>query len=154
MFRVWFNCIMKPHYFVATNVLIEREGKILLSLRQNTGWADGQMTIPGGHTEEGETVITAVIREAKEELGLNLEPSDLTYLCTENKLTQRPYVSIIFIARTDENPENTEPEKCKELVWVDPNNLPENVAPNFKQIIEKAYLGTEKYLEFFPSNNS
>ncbi len=71
------------NYFVATNVLIEKDGKILLSLRQNTGWADNMMTIPGGHTEEGETVVQAAIREAKEELGLDLFPEDLTYLCTE-----------------------------------------------------------------------
>lgn len=141
---------MKPHYYVATNVLIEKDGKILLSLRQNTGWADGQMTIPGGHTEDGESVIAAAIREAKEELGLNLKASDLTYLCTENKFTQRSYLSVIFIAKTDQTPTNTESDKCKELVWADPKNLPENVTPNFKQIIEKAYLGNEKYLEFFP----
>jgi len=141
---------MKPHYYVATNVLIEKDGKILLSLRQNTGWADGQMTIPGGHTEDSESVITAAIREAKEELGINLKASDLTYLCTENKSTQRSYLSVVFIAKTDQTPTNTEPDKCKELVWAEPNDLPENVTPNFKQIIEKAYLGNEKYLEFFP----
>jgi 8-oxo-dGTP pyrophosphatase MutT (NUDIX family) len=135
------------HYFVATNVLLEKEGKILLSLRQNTGWADGQMTIPGGHTEPGETVIQAALREAKEELGLDLDPADLTYLCTENKLTNRPYLSVIFIAKTDQTPQNTEPEKCKELVWVDAQNLPENVTENFKAIIRNAYLGTQKYLE-------
>lgn len=136
------------HYFVATNVLLEKDGKILLSLRQNTGWADDQMTIPGGHTEPGETVTQAAIREAKEELGLDLKPEDLTYLCTENKITQRPYVSVIFTVKTDQTPENTEPEKCKELVWADPNNLPENVTENFKQIIQKAYLGKEQYLEY------
>ena len=142
---------LTPHYFVATNVLLEKDGKILLSLRQNTGWADNQMTIPGGHTEAGETVTQAAIREAKEELGLNLKPEDLTFLCTENKMTQRPYVSVIFIAKTDQKPENTEPEKCQKLVWVDPHNLPQNVTENFRQIIEKAYLKNGPYLEFIPS---
>lgn len=136
------------HYFVATNVILEKDGKILLSLRQNTGWADGQMTIPGGHTEPGETVFQAAIREAKEELGLELKASDLNYLCTENKITNRPYVSVIFTVKTNQKPKNTEPEKCKELVWANPNNLPDNVTDNFKQIIQKAYLGKEAYIEF------
>lgn len=139
---------MEPHYFVATNVLLEKDGKILLSLRQNTGWADGQLTIPGGHLEKGESIVTAAIREANEELGLDLKPEDLTYLCTENKSTNRVYVSVIFTVTTAQTPENKEPEKCKELLWVDPDNLPENVAPNFKQIIEKAYRGNQQYLEF------
>lgn len=136
------------HYFVATNVLLEKDGKILLSLRQNTGWADDQMTIPGGHTEPGETVVQAAIREAKEELGLELKASDLNYLCTENKITNRPYVSVIFTVQTSQEPKNTEPEKCKELVWADPNNLPDNVTDNFKKIIQKTYLGNQKYLEY------
>lgn len=139
-----------PHYFVATNILLEKDGKILLSLRQNTGWADDQMTIPGGHTEPGESVTEAAIREAKEELGLKLSPQDLTYFCTENKSTQRTYLSVMFIVKTDQIPTNTEPEKCKELIWVDPHNLPANVAANFVQVIEKGYLGGEHYLEHFP----
>ena len=137
-----------PHYFVATNVLLEKNGKILLSLRQNTGWADGMMTIPGGHLERDETVVQAALREAKEELGLSLTPENLTYLCTENKSTNRPYLSVIFVVKTDQTPENTEPEKCKEPVWADPYDLPDTVTDNFKQIIQKAYLGNEQYLEF------
>lgn len=137
------------HYLVATNILLEKDGKILLSLRQNTGWADGLMTIPGGHTEPGESVTEAAIREAKEELGLKLNPQDLTYFCTENKSTQHTYLSVMFIVKTDQIPKNTEPEKCKELVWVDPHNLPANVAANFVQVIEKGYLGDERYIEHF-----
>lgn len=138
-----------PHYLVATNVLIERSGKLLLSRRQNKGWGDGLLCIPGGHVEPDETVTRAALREAQEELGLNLQPEDLTYLCTEVKnVSGKFYISAEFIVKTDQEPVNNEPNQCSELVWVDPNNLPDDVIPNFRNIIEKAYLKGEKYVEF------
>lgn len=138
-----------PHYLVATNVLIERDGKVLLSRRQNKGWGDGLLCIPGGHVEPDETVLQAAIREAKEELGLHLSKDDLAYLCTEVKNNSgKFYISIEFIAKTDQEPQNNEPHECSELVWVDPKNLPDDVIPNFKNIIEKGYLAQEKYIEF------
>lgn len=138
-----------PHYLVATNVVIEKNGRILLSRRQNKGWGDGLLCIPGGHVEPDETLTEAAIREAKEELGLDLKLEDLTYLCTEVKNGGgKFYISIEFLARTTQEAKNAEPNECSELVWVDPNNLPDDVIPNFKNIIEKGYLGKEKYIEF------
>lgn len=138
-----------PHYLVATNVIVEKDGKILLSRRQNKGWGDGLLCIPGGHVDSGETFTQAAIREAKEELGLDLQTEDLTFLCTEVKNGGgKYYISVEFIASTAQEPTNTEPNECAELVWVDPHDLPEDVIPNFRNIIEKAYIGQEKYLEF------
>ena len=140
---------MQPHYYVGTNILLEKDGKILMSRRQNTGWADGQLIIPGGHVEPGEFPSHAAIREAKEELALELEPTDLVYLCTETKRSDdRLYISVMYRVKTDQKPTNAEPEKCKELVWIDPKNLPDDVAPSFKNVIEKAYLGKQTNVEF------
>lgn len=36
-----------------------------------------QYALPGGRIDEGETVVDAVLREAREEIGLQLSPSDL-----------------------------------------------------------------------------
>lgn len=139
-----------PHYLVATNVIIEKNGKILLSRRQNKGWGDGLLCLPGGHVEPDESVTQAAIREAAEELGITLQPEDLTYVCTEVKnVSGKFYISVEFVAQTNQEPKNNEPHECAELVWVDPNNLPSDVIPNFRNIIEKGYLGSEKYIEFF-----
>ncbi|MFO0970987.1 MAG: NUDIX domain-containing protein [Candidatus Saccharimonadales bacterium] len=62
-----------PHYLAATNVLLVREGKVLLSRRQNKGWGDGMLCIPGGHVEPGETPAQAAVRELKEELGMRID---------------------------------------------------------------------------------
>lgn len=138
-----------PHYLTATNVLIEKDSKVLLSRRQNKGWGDGLLCIPGGHVEPDETFTQAAIREVKEELGIDISENELEYLCTEMKnVSGKPYVSIEFVLRTDTKPKNCEPYECAELVWVDPYHLPEDVIPNFRNIIEKAYVGKEKYIEF------
>ena len=53
-------------------VIIENDtGEILLArdIKWNNKW-----TLPGGHIEAGETIEEALIREVKEELGINVEP--------------------------------------------------------------------------------
>ena len=51
--------------------------EVLLALRKNTGYNDGKYELPGGHVEEGEDLIDAMIREAKEELNINLKRENL-----------------------------------------------------------------------------
>ena len=140
---------MEPHYHVAINIIVEREGKILLSRRANTGWNDGKLCIPGGHVETGETPREAAVREAREEIGLDILTDGLKFLCTEVRLSkERSYISCIYTLQTDQEPKNMELDKCSELIWVDPNIPNEDLIENFAQIIEKAYLGGEKYLEY------
>ena len=52
--------------------------EVLLALRKNTGYNDGKYELPGGHVEEGEDLIDAMIREAKEELNINLKRKNLS----------------------------------------------------------------------------
>ncbi len=51
--------------------LIHKDGKYLLQDRINEDWKG--FTLPGGHVEEGESIVDAVIREMKEETGLTIE---------------------------------------------------------------------------------
>jgi ADP-ribose pyrophosphatase YjhB (NUDIX family) len=61
-----------------TGVLIE-DDRILL-LNQDT---DGPRTwsLPGGKVEDGETLADALMREMREETGLEVRPGRLLYLC-------------------------------------------------------------------------
>ena len=94
----------KAHYFTAVNVLILQNGKVLLSRRQNKGWGDGLLCIPGGHIQPGELPKVAAIREIKEELGIIVYPDDLKFYCVEEKQlsgSERTYLSVEFILETD-----------------------------------------------------
>jgi len=50
-------------------------------------------TIPGGAKEEGETIKEATIREVKEELGIDIELTNIVYMFDANDQTQYFYVA-------------------------------------------------------------
>lgn len=139
----------QPHFLAATNVLLEKAGKVLLSRRQNKGWGDGMLCIPGGHVEVGETPKQAALRELKEELGITASAEDLTFLCVEARISsERSYLSCIYTLRTEQTPMNNEPDECSELIWVDPTQPTDDIIENFKLIITDAYVGGKRYLEY------
>ena len=61
-----------------TGVVIE-DDRILL-LNQDTG-AGRSWSLPGGKVEDGETLAGALVREMREETGLDVEPGRLLYVC-------------------------------------------------------------------------
>ena len=66
------------HSVVDVYALLQRDdGKVLLLERVNAGYADGQRCPPSGYLEVGETVADGAIREAKKEVGVVIDPSDL-----------------------------------------------------------------------------
>jgi 8-oxo-dGTP diphosphatase len=139
----------KSLVLVGTNVLCVRGGKVLLLRRANTGWQDGKLCIPGGHAFERETPLMAGVREIAEELGLNIVPERLEFVCIAARNSQpKEFASYEFAVELADNeqPVNTEPDKCSELVWADPHELPDDVIKDFRDIITKSYLGGQKYI--------
>jgi 8-oxo-dGTP pyrophosphatase MutT (NUDIX family) len=61
----------------AAHVIFERDGKICMLRRVNTGWMDGKYGFPAGHKETGESFLECAIREAKEEVGVDVQEKNL-----------------------------------------------------------------------------
>jgi 8-oxo-dGTP diphosphatase len=134
----------------SANVLLVRNGKVLLSRRQNKGWGDGLLCIPGGHVEKGESPTMAALRELQEECGLNLAANRLNFFCVaQRKSKDHEYVAYEFTVSLNdsEEPVNTEPNECSELLWADPRNLPADIIDDFRSIIEQGYLNKHPFLE-------
>ena len=112
--------------------------KILLSRRKNTGYQDGKLDIAGGgHVDEGETAQSAVIRECKEELGIEVKIEDLTFVHLSHRFSNRTYYDIYFVVNKYNGvPKIMEPEKCSELNWYDMDNLPSDIIECRKIVIE------------------
>ena len=64
---------------VTVHLLFFREDQILLLRRFNTGYRDGQYSVPAGHLDGNETVRAAAVREAEEETGVQIEASDILF---------------------------------------------------------------------------
>lgn len=64
--------IMPTHIVTAAGVVENDKGELLLVKTHNSGWV-----FPGGQVEVGENLIEAVIREIKEESGINVEVKKL-----------------------------------------------------------------------------
>lgn len=129
--------------------LIPRDGdKVLLSLRQNTGWKDGWYSLVAGHVEANEAAEQAMIREAREEAGIDVALVDLKHVYTMHRVADDAtdeYVDVFFECHHWSGElRNTEPDKCGELRWVEVGDLPENTLDYIKHVLTK-YPSGETY---------
>jgi len=67
----------KPVVLVAAVVLIDADGRVLLAQRPPGKHLAGLWEFPGGKVQPGETPEAALIRELREELGIDTEASCL-----------------------------------------------------------------------------
>ena len=125
-----------------------RANEILLSRRFNTGYRDGEYSVPAGHLDGGESVIEAGCREALEEVGVGLQPGDLVFTGVMHRIEDEERVDFFFAVRAwPTEPYNSEPEKCDDLRWFDIEALPENTVPYVRQAIQN-HLHDKRFDEF------
>ena len=124
----------------AVYLFLEKEGRFLIARRYNTGYQDGNYQVPAGHVDMGELPSEALIREAKEEIGIDLLPDDfklvhVSYRPKHDNTDNR--VDFFFRAsRWSGEIKNMEPNKCDELKWVSVDALPENMTPHVREAFE------------------
>jgi ADP-ribose pyrophosphatase YjhB (NUDIX family) len=113
---------------VSVFLILKKENQILLLKRSNTGWMDGYFSIPAGALDGDETLSDAIIREAKEEVSVDVLKNDLTLVHTIHCfINGEEWLGQFFLAeKWGGNIKVNEPDKHSEVKWVDVNNLPEN----------------------------
>jgi 8-oxo-dGTP diphosphatase len=131
-----------------THLLLLRDESVLLLRRQNTGYCDGQYSVPAGHIDGNETARMATAREAFEEAGIVIAPSDLRLCHIIHRNADDERISFFFTTdRWVGEPRNMEPHKCDDLSWFPGDALPDNTIPYIKHAIEQARAGSV-YSEF------
>lgn len=125
---------VKAIFKSAVHMIIMNGDKLLVQKRKSSKLWPGYYALPAGHIDEGENQYDALIREAKEELGIILDPTKIinsyvvlrrNYFEIDGKQLE-PYVDYYFEFNEYESiPKIMETDKCDELIWADINNLPE-----------------------------
>jgi 8-oxo-dGTP diphosphatase len=130
-------------------VLLARDEKFCFLQRTRTGWKDGFYSVPAGALEPGETLINAAIREAREEVGVILQPDQLRLVHTMHCRTQgNEWLGHFFTAKTWTGEANLlEPEKHSNLTWAFVSQPPNPLLSYVKQALE-AIMRNQRYSEF------
>ena len=137
---------MEKEEFLSSVYLIIRnkEDKILLQRRRGTKLWPGFLALPAGHIDKGENAYEALVREAKEELGIDISIEDITNTFVVNRKNKSlpPYFDIYFeISKYLGEIQIKEPEKCSEIVWVSIDELPDDMIDFEKEALNNNIKG-------------
>ncbi|MCW2818586.1 MAG: hypothetical protein JWR42_1373 [Marmoricola sp.] len=140
----------------AAYVVLVRAEQVLLQRRRATGYMDDLWACAAaGHVEAGESVLTAAVREAREELGVELDEADLEPITSlhrtgANGRAVDERVDWFFACRTwSGDPALQEPDKAEALRWWPLDALPEDTVPHERHVITRWHAGSLAVVETY-----
>ncbi|HKA33900.1 MAG TPA: NUDIX hydrolase [Candidatus Binatia bacterium] len=113
------------------DILIEVDGGVILIERKNPphGWA-----IPGGFVDYGESLESAAVREAKEEVSLDVKLVEQLHSYSDPKRDPRGHtISTVFIAKANGTPKGADDAKSAAIFRE--ANLPSPLVFDHAQIL-------------------
>ena len=112
----------KPLLLVSAAALIDVDGRVLLAQRPEGKAMAGLWEFPGGKLLEGESPEAALIRELKEELGIDTRRSCLAAIaCASHAYADFHLLMPLFACRTWRG--EPTPHEGQQLAWVRPARL-------------------------------
>jgi len=117
------------------SAIIVQQKRVLLGLRKNTSVYSGCWSLPVGHVEAGETDDQAILRELKEELGIEATRFKAIDRLQDKagKIDHRVYL----LQAWQNKIENKEPLLCERLAFFSLDQLAENTTPISLTILER-----------------
>jgi 8-oxo-dGTP diphosphatase len=98
-------------------VLVEREGKVLLCRRSADSFQPGKWCLPGGFLEYEEDFLSAGIREAKEETGLDVRIEAILSVVS-NFLSPRLHTLVVVLLGRVFGGDERPGDDATQLAWV------------------------------------
>ena len=147
------------HRAIVVFIVSPNGQKVLLQKRSKNKklWPDMWDVAVGGHVDAGEFGYQAGLREAKEELGIELTPQDLIYIGSatseniEGDIINRHF-NDYFVTHLDLDPAKItlQPEEVQEVKWISLNEF-ENFLTNDSGSITDKPICWDYYLRYLKS---
>jgi 8-oxo-dGTP diphosphatase len=110
----------KTQKCILTNIcLVYKDNQILVLDRKKKDWPG--LTFPGGHVEKDEDFVSSVIREVKEETGLEIKKPILCGI--EEFKTEQEDRYLMFYYKTNNFSGKIKSSKEGEVFWINRNDL-------------------------------
>ncbi|MFA7315627.1 MAG: NUDIX domain-containing protein [Candidatus Paceibacterota bacterium] len=132
----------------AVHLILIKDNKVLLLRRFNTGYEDGNYSVPAGHLDGNESATSAMAREALEEACVRINSKDFEVVHVMHRKAETERVDFFLVAKNYEGELKIgEVNKCDDLSWFPLNGLPNNMVPYVRYGIE-CYQNHIFYSEF------
>ena len=124
------------------NLIIKKDDKVLLFFR-NDGFFNydgGWWVLPAGHIEQHETAKDAAIREAKEELDIDIAPEDIKCVHIISNLASRTESFDFFfeVSKFNGQIRNCEGDKCADMQYFTIDEI-----KNLKNVVSTTRISLE-----------
>ncbi|PWN06166.1 A/G-specific adenine glycosylase [Rhodohalobacter mucosus] len=121
-----------PHHKIGVGLIVNQSGKLLIALRPEDAMLGGLWEFPGGKNDTGESLEETVIRELREELGVEVRVSEkymqLKHAYSHFKITLHAYWCTIISG-------NPQPKSSEKLKWVSLDELEQHPFPKANKIL-------------------
>ena len=122
---------------VNVDILVVRSNKVLLGLLTNEWNYQGKRVygVPGRDIKFGESIGATVKRDIKADFGCIVRSYKI-FCVNANYALGNHYIGIGILAEIDGEPKNLTPEDWEKWEWFDKKNLPKNLFPATKNLLE------------------
>eukprot|EP00039_Didymoeca_costata_P022036 m.346020 g.346020 ORF g.346020 m.346020 type:complete len:190 (+) comp27842_c0_seq1:135-704(+) len=136
----------------------KKNNNLLMLRRQNTGYYDGNFTLVSGHVEEGESIVGATVREAKEEAGLDVKEDQLEVYFTMMRQSSKKKKYVDFFLKIKDTHfddidlsriHNAEPHKASEVNFYPLSKLPGNTIDYVRFAIDQLSQSSDNVKPIF-----
>jgi len=133
---------------IAVFMMLIKNNELLMIQRATTRWMDGFWSLPAGSLDPNEDVLSAVIRETREEVGVNINKESVKLVnVMHTNVEEKDWLNLIFMTNEWEGePKNMEPDKCDEIKWASYDELPDDLSGHGHETL-KAIAAKKYYSE-------
>ncbi|MDI1483971.1 (deoxy)nucleoside triphosphate pyrophosphohydrolase [Polyangium sp. y55x31] len=117
----------RPPVLVSAAVLVE-EGRVLLTQRKRGTHLAGAWEFPGGKVEPGEDPRAALVRELREEIGMEVSVGDPVEV-TFHRYPEKSVLLLFFTVTRAAGSPDPRPLDVADVRWAGPSDLKDELFP-------------------------